>query len=109
MARPEIAAWGGVDGLVDHTTVNLSMGQNLASRENLDSPLGVLELGQLEQAVISSLLDGELDFSALTGQVDANGGYGYFIAQEQPQAQRTAAVQAEDGLVLFTLQQTNSG
>ena len=41
--------------------------------------------------------------------IDANGGYGYFISQEQLQAQRTAAVQAEDGLVLFTLQQTNSG
>ena len=110
MAHPEIAAWAtDADGLVDHAMVNLSLGQNLASRENLDSPLGILELGQLEQAVISSLLEGELDFSALTGQVDASGGYGYFIVQEQPQAQRTAAVQAEDGLVVFMLQQTNSG
>ena len=109
LARPEIAAWAADgDGLVDHATVNLSLGQNLASRENLESPLGILDLGRLEQAVIASLLGGEFDPSALTGQVDASGGYGYFISQAQPQAQRSAAVNGEDGLVLFTLQQTSS-
>ncbi|HJP43734.1 MAG: hypothetical protein QF378_00960 [Candidatus Poseidoniia archaeon] len=102
MSRTIIAGWAGNAGVINHAQVNLSMGQNLASRENLFDPLAFLNIDTLTMVkLLGDLASGDFDPDDYGSSVDANGGYGYYIEQVDGSTRHGAAVDASDGLLLF--------
>ncbi len=110
MSRTIIAGWAGSAGVIDHTQVNLSMGQNLASRENLFNPLAFLNIDSTTMLkLLADLASGDFDLGDYGSSVDANGGYGYYIEQIDGSTRHGAAVDASDGLLLFNAEHRASG
>ena len=110
MSRTIIAGWAGSAGVIDHAQVNLSMGQNLASRENLFNPLAFLNIDSMTMLkMLGDLASGDFDLDDYGSSVDANGGYGYYIEQADGSTRHGAAVDASDGLLLFNAEYRASG
>ena len=102
MSRTIIAGWAGNAGIINHAQVDLSMGQNLASRENLFDPLAFLNIDSTTMLkLLGDLANGNFDLDDYGSSVDANGGYGYYIEQVDGSTRHGAAVDASDGLLLF--------
>ncbi|MEO2237255.1 MAG: hypothetical protein ABGW95_03295, partial [Candidatus Poseidoniia archaeon] len=102
MSRTIIAGWAGNAGIINHAQVDLSMGQNLASRENLFDPLAFLNIDSTTMLkLLGDLASGNFDLDDYGSSVDANGGYGYYIEQVDGSTRHGAAVDASDGLLLF--------
>jgi hypothetical protein len=110
MSRTIIAGWAGSAGVINHAQVNLSMGQNLASRENLFNPLAFLNIDSTTMLkLLADLASGDFDLGDYGSSVDANGGYGYYIEQIDGSTRHGAAVDASDGLLLFNAEHRASG
>ncbi|MAH17560.1 MAG: hypothetical protein CL960_03585 [Euryarchaeota archaeon] len=110
MSRTIVAGWAGSAGVIDHVRVNLSLGQNLASRENLFDPLAFLNIDSTTMLkLLGDLASGDFDLDDYGSSVDANGGYGYYIEQVDGSTRHGAAVDASDGLLLFNAEHRASG
>jgi len=106
-------------GNVNYNKVELSLGQNLVSKQSLVSPTSIFDLGGgLNFArIMSDVSQGnlELDLDYYTGNIDlsAAGSYAYFLEKKgvnssENEYRKLAGVDAKDGLVLFNLESINT-
>ena len=114
----EISSWAVDSQNVNYNKVELSVGQNLISKQSLISPTSVFDLGGgLNYAlIIKDLSEGNLEFNIdyYTSKIDvsAAGSYAYFLERKgndnsKNEYRKLAGVDAKDGLVLFNLESIN--
>ena len=108
-----------VEYYVNYNKVELSLGQNLVSKQSLVSPTSVFDLGGgLNYAlIINDLSKGnlELNIDYYTSNIDVStaGSYAYFLEKKgndnsENEYRKLAGVDAKDGLVLFNLESINT-
>ena len=104
---------------MNYNKVELSLGQNLVSKQSLVSPTSVFDLGGgLNYAlIINDLSKGnlELNIDYYTSNIDVStaGSYAYFLEKKgndnsENEYRKLAGVDAKDGLVLFNLESINT-
>jgi hypothetical protein len=121
----EIGNWA-IDsktGNVNYNKVELSLGQNLVSKQSLVSPTSIFDLGGgLNFAnIMNDVRQGNLEFNLdyYTSNIDVNaaGSYAYFLekkgvgvdsSENEYEYRKLAGVDAKDGLVLFNLESINT-
>ena len=115
----EISNWAVDSQNVNYNKVELSLGQNLVSKQSLVSPTSIFDLGGgLNYAlIISDLSQGnlELNLDYYTSNIDVStaGSYAYFLEKKgndnsENEYRKLAGVDAKDGLVLFNLESINT-
>ena len=122
-AFDEISDWAVNDQSknVDYAQVKLLLGQNLASKPSLAFPIPFVNFGSLNLInILSDLNQGNLNLNDYSNNNDER--YAYFLDERYVyflerkggsenlgyEHQELAGVDAEDGLVLFNLQNRNS-
>ena len=115
----EISKWA-VDkktGHVNYSSVNLSLGQNLVSKQSLTTPTSIINLGTLNLlTIIRDINTGSFDPDDYSESIDVStaGSYAYFLEHEGESEDMSydyhelAGIDAKDGLVLFNLQSRSS-
>ncbi|RZD37081.1 MAG: hypothetical protein CXT75_05340 [Methanobacteriota archaeon] len=121
----EIGNWA-IDsktGNVNYNKVELSLGQNLVSKQSLVSPTSIFDLGgglnfaNIMNDVRQGNLELNLDYYTSNIDVNAAGSYAYFLekkgvgvdsSENEYEYRKLAGVDAKDGLVLFNLESINT-
>ena len=117
----EIGNWA-IDyktGNVNYNKVELSLGQNLVSKQSLVSPTSIFDLGgglnfaKILSDVSQGNLELNIDYYTSNIDVSAAGSYAYFLEKKgvdssENEYRKLAGVDAKDGLVLFNLESINT-
>jgi len=104
----EVSSWASYGGIVgeeiNHDKIILTVGQSaMAPTVGLD--FDTLDIGTM----ILDLWSGNFNLAEYQKTIEPSGGYGYYLEKENNNSMRGAAIDGDDGLLLFVLEVHSSG
>ena len=104
----EITSWAAYDGLIgneiDYNKLTLTIGQSaMAPTVGLD--FNTIDIGTM----IFDLMSGNFNLAEYQKTIEPSGGYGYYLEKENNNSMRGAAIDGNDGLLLFVIEVHSSG
>ena len=104
----EVSSWASYDGLVgneiNHNKLTLTIGQSAMA------PTVGIDFEDLNiQTLIYDLFNGHFNLAEYQKTIEPGGGYGYYLKKENNNSMRGAAIDGNDGLLLFVIEVHSSG